>query len=302
MKRWNRLACCALTLLLLSACAQPEDAAEKNADSAVDTVDIIPPVEAIPSEKEIAQLSQDKELTALLQSLVDDAAQTGGVWAVAVQRANDEQCYAVNSKPMQSASLIKLFVAATVEENPDSVAAWEQYSGETADLLFHMLSESDNEATNTLVNRLGNGNAEAGMELVNAYCTKYGYQDTSMGRLMLDFHADADNFTSVEDCCAFLQSLLSGETVGADAILDALKQQTRTEKIPAGVPEGVETANKTGELDTVENDAAIVWSGDSPYILCVMSQDIADTSAARSHIVAISQQVYQYLSGLQADQ
>lgn len=114
----------------------------------------------------------------ILQSLADDAAQTGGVWAVAVQRANDEQCYAVNSKPMQSASLIKLFVAATVEENPDSVVAWKQYSGETADLLFHMLSKSGNEAPHTLVNRLGNGNAEAGMALVNAYCTKYGYQDT----------------------------------------------------------------------------------------------------------------------------
>lgn len=153
--------------------AQPEDAAEKNVDSAVNTVDIIPPVEAIPSEKEIAQLSQDKELTALLRSLADDAAQTGGVWAVAVQRANDE------TASRCSASLIKLFVAATVEENSDSVAAWEQYSGETADLLFHMISESGNEAPHTLVNRLGNGNAEAGMALVNAYCTKYGYQDTS---------------------------------------------------------------------------------------------------------------------------
>lgn len=115
----------------------------------------------------------------ILQSLADDAAQIGGVWVVAVQRANDEQCYAANSKLMQSASLIKLFVAATVEENPDSVAAWEQYSGETADLLFHMLSKSGNKAPHTLVSRLGNGNAEASMALVNAYCTKYGYQDTS---------------------------------------------------------------------------------------------------------------------------
>src|SRR5699024_8592123 len=117
----------------------------------------------------------------------------------------------------QSASLIKLFVAATVEENLDSVAAWESYSGETADLLFHMLSESDNEATNALVTRLGNGDAEAGMALVNQYCTENGYSDTSMGRLMLDFDADSDNYTSVKDCCAFLQSLLAGRITGADA-------------------------------------------------------------------------------------
>lgn len=265
-------------------------------------MEVVPPVEANPSETETAEPSQDQELTALLQSFVNDTAQAGGEWAVAVQRADEEQCCAVSSKPMQSASLIKLFVAATVEENLEPVAAEEQYSGETGELLFHMLSESDNEATNTLVTRLGNGDAKAGMALVNAYCAKHGYEDTSMGRLMLDFNADEDNFTSVEDCCAFLQSLLSGETTGADVILDALKQQTRTAKIPAGVPEDVQTANKTGELDTVENDAAIIWSGDSPYILCVMSQDVLDASAARSHIVAVSQQVYQYFLGLQADQ
>ena len=36
----------------------------------------------------------------------------------------------------------------------------EQYSGETDDLLFNMLSESDNEAANTLVRSLGNGDAD----------------------------------------------------------------------------------------------------------------------------------------------
>lgn len=262
-------------------------------------MEVVPPVETNPSETKTAEPPQDQELTALLQSFVNDTAQAGGEWAVAVQRANEEQCYAVSCKPMQSASLIKLFVAATVEENPESLAAMEQYSGETDELLFHMLSESDNEATNTLVARLGNGDAKAGMALVNAYCTQNGYQDTSMGRLMLDFNADADNFTSVKDCCAFMKSLLSSETTGADVILDALKQQTRTAKIPAGVPQDVQTANKTGELDTVENDAAIIWSGDSPYILCVMSQDVADVSAARSHIIAVSQQIYQYFLDLQ---
>ncbi len=38
-----------------------------------------------------------------------------------------------------------------------------------------------------------------------------------------------------------------------------LKAQQLRSKIPDGVPSGVQTANKTGELDTVENDAAIVF-------------------------------------------
>ncbi len=32
------------------------------------------------------------------------------------------------------------------------------------------------------------------------------------------------------------------------------------------MPSGVQTANKTGELDTVENDAAIVFKDNAPYV------------------------------------
>ena len=71
-----------------------------------------------------------------------------------------------------------------------------------------------------------------------------------------------------------------------------LKAQTRTSKIPAGVPDGVETANKTGELNTVENDAAIVFKKDAPYVLVVMSSGLNDTTKARQNIVDISKIVY----------
>ena len=49
---------------------------------------------------------------------------------------------------------------------------------------------------------------------------------------------------------------------------------------------------KTGELDTVENDAAIVFKGDTPYVLVVMSSGLSDTSKARQDIVSISKIVY----------
>lgn len=61
-------------------------------------MEVVPPVEANPSETETAEPSQDQELTALLQSFVNDTAQAGGEWAVAVQRADEEQCCAVSSK------------------------------------------------------------------------------------------------------------------------------------------------------------------------------------------------------------
>ena len=293
MNRGSKAAVCMLLALGLAACgrqAQPQQEGEQS----VTMVEVTPPEvqEEQPASAEDEKLAQVQAISDLIDGFTAERIQDDGQWAVAVQCAGEASCQSSNSGPMQSASLIKLFVAAAVEENRQSLAVWEQYSGETDDLLLHMLSESDNEATNELVIRLGDGDALAGMEIVNQYCVVNGYQDTSMGRLMLDFSSTADNYTSVKDCCAFLQAVLDGEVAGSDEILSALKQQVRRGKIPAGVPDGVVTANKTGELDTVENDVAIVWAGEQPYILCVMSNELSDTEAARAQITAVSEQIY----------
>lgn len=303
MNRGSKAALCMLLTLGLAACgrqAQPQHDGEQS----ITMVEVTPPEAAnTPEMREERSASVDNEKLAQAQAISDmlddftaERMQDDGQWAVAVQYAGEASCQSSNSRPMQSASLIKLFVSAAVEENQQSLAVWEQYSCETDDLLLHMLSESDNEATNELVIRLGDGDALAGMEVVNQYCVANGYQDTSMGRLMLDFSSTADNYTSVKDCCAFLQAVLDGEVAGSDEILSALKQQVRTGKIPAGVPDGVVTANKTGELDTVENDAAIVWAEEQPYILCVMSNELSDTEAARAQITAFSEKVYAWIS------
>lgn len=59
-----------------------------------------------------------------------------------------------------------------------------------------------------------------------------------------------------------------------------LKMQQRKNKIPAQMPDGVHTANKTGELDTVENDAAIIFDTAKgiDLVICFMSQDLNDTA------------------------
>ena len=74
-----------------------------------------------------------------------------------------------------------------------------------------------------------------------------------------------------------------------------MRQQERTGKIPAGVPENIETANKTGELSDVENDAAIIFGENGAYTVCVMMSGLSDTSAARSVIREISAQIYEYM-------
>ena len=77
------------------------------------------------------------------------------------------------------------------------------------------------------------------------------------------------------------------------AVTDGMKEQERRGKIPAGLPEGAMCANKTGELEDAEHDAAIVSTDKGDYAICVMSSGLNDTAAARGEIVEISGLVYQ---------
>lgn len=218
----------------------------------------------------------------------------GGECAVYVYGLVSGREASVNNKPMQSASLIKLFIAAAVLEQKEQVEA-QGSTSETDALLKAMITVSDNEAANTLVKRLGAGDAAAGMNAVNAFAKAHGFADTHMGRLMLDFDAQDDNYTSVKDCGIFLQRLYRQQLAGAEQLTGLMKEQTRTGKIPAGVPAGTVTANKTGELDTVENDAALIWGEEEPYILCVMSEGLGDAAAARDGIQKLSSALYELM-------
>ena len=242
--------------------------------------------------------SRSTELQDLLADEISNHDANGGseisIYAGSADGATEAS---YNEKKRQAASLIKLYIAGAVFENWNNVAAQETTSDETNTLLKRMITVSDNDAANTLTTRLGNGNAAQGMAAVNQYCLNHGFSDTTMGRLLLAPATNGDNYTSVRDCADFLRLVYSGKLTGSDQILDLLKQQQRRSKIPAGVPTGVTVANKTGELLTVENDAAIVFTQSGDYILTIMSEGLSDTAAERQLLVDISSKVYSFFAG-----
>ena len=104
-----------------------------------------------------------------------------------------------------------------------------------------------------------------------------------------------------------LRDVYKGTYVNKDAsarILEAMRGQIdrNLNKIPAGVPAGVDTANKTGELLTtdsngmnvlIQNDAAIVFAEGHPYVLVVMtaSSGVGEPQM-QQEIAAVSSEVY----------
>ena len=245
----------------------------------------------------------DSSMDNLLNQVQSLLPADNGTWSVYVCNLLKDSDGTINDTPMQAASLIKLYIMGTVYENYDELA--QSHSSDGLDQnISAMISVSDNDAANTLVKWLGNDDAAAGMAKVNAFCQAHGFTSTQMNRLLLASKENGDNYTSAKDCGTFLKQIYqivngtipSSTLANAEAMYFQLKTQQRKNKIPAQLPEGVGTANKTGELDTVENDAAIIFDTAKgiDLVVCFMSQDLTDTGAAQNTIAADARAIYGY--------
>lgn len=214
----------------------------------------------------------------------------GETWSVCVQILNSENpMIDISNQQLQAASVMKMFVMGTVYDNYESIIS--RYGQSYVDSQLHsMITVSDNNAWVNLVTMLGYGNYVAGTNAVSNWSNSHGYNSTSM------IPVEYGNYSSVKDATKMLSDIYYGKLRYSDRMLSLLKQQQRTWKIPAGVPQGVITANKTGELYNTENDVAIVFAPNGPYVLSVMSTNLKSTTNAQSVIRTISSIVYNFFN------
>ena len=263
--------------------------------------------------KNLGMKGLETRLTELLSSYE-------GLWSVYVKDLTEDKKFEINSQSLYSASLIKVFVMAQTYANMDAVLQNEAeklkkdisdpaVSTKVNDLLWNMITVSDNESFNELVRlQTASGVFKDGAEAVNAFLAENKYADTSVQHILSpssskDAGLGGRNTTSVKDCAQLLEGIYNGECVSkeaSEAMLNLLLNQQVTTKIPSGVSASVEIANKTGETDTDQHDIAIVYGEKTTYILCVMSEN-CQAGEAVSHIQDISGIVYNYLN-MQLDQ
>ena len=237
-----------------------------------------------------------------------------GTWSVYVKDLNEEKEILINDTSLYSASLIKAFVMAKTYEDMEQVKADEAKKLNTADtktvdvklndLLWNMITVSDNESCNELVKlQTDSLDFKKGAEDINKYLEKEGYTETSVQHTLHPAASAQEslggrNMTSVKDCGTLLEKIYKGECVSKDAseeMLNLLSNQENTWKIPQGLPDGIKSANKTGETDQDQHDIAIVYGEKTTYILCVMSENCPESTAV-TNIQNISKIVYNYLN------
>ena len=238
----------------------------------------------------------DEALQTLLNQIQGQLPADNGSWSVFVSDLINETEGSINDQTMQAASLIKLYIMGAIYENYDQIIG--QYGKDSVDSNLHsMITVSDNDAANTLTTYLGGGNSSAGMQAVNSFCQEHGYTQTHMGRMLLASNDQDDNYTSVNDCGHFLIEVYKEEESSyahASDMYALLKAQTRQNKIPAMLPDGVKTANKTGELDNVENDAGIIYDAANDLVIVFMSQNLSSAGNAQNTIASLSRTIYDY--------
>jgi beta-lactamase class A len=128
---------------------------------------------------------------------------------------------------------------------------------------------SDNTATNRLMERIG-------VERIAERMREWGCVRTQLRRKMFDFEAanrGLDNVASPREMAGLLLRLVRGELVDratSDAVLAVLEATQDDALIRRYLPARTRVAHKTGSLEKVRNDAAVIWaSTDRPPAVAV---------------------------------
>lgn len=230
---------------------------------------------------------------------------------------NTEPAIIINSKILPSASLIKIPIiieayqqqqlgklnlkeSILIDKNiaVEGGSIYEMPVGQVLtveQLLELMIVQSDNTATNILIDKLGMDNINRNIRW------QLGMFDTSLQRKMMDFEAvkqGRQNYTSVTDMGIMLEKLYLKQIINcqaSQAIINTLLRQEDNTCIPAQIPQPIKIAHKTGQLDGQYYDAAIVYAPRNHYILIIMADNVTNEPQALYDISEISRVIYDQL-------
>lgn len=169
------------------------------------------------------------------------------------------------------------------------------------DAAMFMISQSDNTATNLIIDKLG-------IRAVNERMDSLGYPSTRLWAKVSQSRATSINpdssrafglgVTTPMESARMFASIYRGEAVSAEAsrqMIAMLREQAwGTNEIPRYLPTGVVVAHKTGSVSATRNDCGIVYAqrprgkgisdppapGGRDYVICVYTDKNEDRVGA----------------------
>ena len=253
--------------------------------------------------------AQSETLTQIAHAF---AAQSGDISIIIESRTDPERLVEVNAdRRLPSASVIKAAIACAAADLPnldltDTIAVREldptfycsivrAFAPEDRltlkSLIGLMLIVSDNPATTAVLNALG-------LESINDWFARNGLANTHIEVGFDDASLGAPlraNLTTARDCLRLLR-LVDAQPKYA-FIKHMLANNLRNERIPKMLPDDVVTAHKTGTLNGLVHDIAIIESPTAAFYLIVLADGLPDGHDFAREIARFSKQVYELMAG-----
>lgn len=224
---------------------------------------------------------------------------------------NNEICCINENEIVASASIIKMFImgatlelahnkgidlkqriAITKEEKvPFSIISLlddNRYS--IRDLIILMIIQSDNTATNKLIDIIG-------MKNINEFTKGLGFKNTTLQRKMMEFSSGKENFTCVSEVAIFLELIYKGGLINkeySEVMVNFLKEQLDSSMMRISLPDELIIAHKTGDLEYLKHDVGIVYTTKKDYIFAMFTWEAISDNYARNVIGDISKITYDY--------
>ncbi len=234
-----------------------------------------------------------------VEQVIADAEATGGTVGVAI-RATSGWTFAHNGdRRFRAASTVKIpimiaifrqveagerrlddpFTMSASDFSAGSGVLHEMHEGlqvRVADLLYLMMSISDNTATNVLIDM-------AGMDNVNALMRELGMKQSTLGRKMQGHPAEGEqreNWAAPSEYAALIGQLLDRQVASAascDAMVAILEKQQNPRRIGRYVPEdGFRWGSKTGSISGVVNDVGFISGEGGTVIVSAYCEGLPD--------------------------
>ncbi len=165
------------------------------------------------------------------------------------------------------------------------------------ELVIWMIINSDNTATNVLIDILG-------FAKINAYFKKIGVADTSLERYMLDqkaMLAGKDNYTSQNDMYKLFRMIFQNRILNTDLCdlsISILKRQRSKDLLLRYISDDVCFAHKTGELDHLRHDVGVIKINDRYYYIGVSVYDKDHIDTDLRIIGKIGKMIYDQLKNM----
>lgn len=163
------------------------------------------------------------------------------------------------------------------------------------ELTHRMINVSSNLATNLLIDLVDADSVQRTIRSLGTTTMEVlrGVEDIPAYRQGLN------NTATAADLATLFAALARGEAVSPEAdqaMIDILLEQKFNEMIPAGLPENVRVAHKTGWITAIHHDAALVLPPDAePFVLVVLTEGFQDESTSANVAADIARLVYQTL-------